>query len=103
MSDEDDDHDLDMEEWFEMTDAQHDAVLDREMAAHTRWWNSLSTAEQIASSRRRAVKNCLSWRRSVSKFGVAMNGFWLEQLRLRQTRLLKIRAWRVSGVYPGDA
>lgn len=108
MIDEDDDLDWDL--WMEMTDAEHDAILARETRRYNEWWDSLTPLQQYRSSRRGAARRgalegCLTWRKSIAWMGAANEpgGFFDEQLRNRQKRLVKLRIWRTTGVYPGSA
>lgn len=102
MADQDDD---DFEERFEefcaMSEAEVDAVLEREMAAYNRWWDSLTPLQRYRISRSSALEGCLVWRRSI-RSGLDSE-FFVEQLRNRQKRLVKLRIERATGVYPGSA
>jgi hypothetical protein len=93
------DDDIDMDEWMQMSDAEHDAVLEREMRIYYEWWDSLTPLQQYRHSRRRALEGCLVWRQSIGIFGEGMR----EYLRQRQIRLVKLRVWRATGIYPGSA
>lgn len=90
----------DLDEWMKMTDEQQEAILAREMAAYNRWWDSLTPGQQYASSRHRTLKNCMAWRKHLKTMNIDC---FREHLRDAQIRLLKIRAWRATGVYPGNA
>ena len=59
----DDDDDLDWEEWMSMTDAQQDAVVERENRELARATDRMTPAQLYASMRRNWLENCLSWRR----------------------------------------
>jgi hypothetical protein len=95
------DDDLDWDEWMEMTDAQQEAALEREMQLYNEWWDSLTPLEQYRHSRRSAVEGCLVWRKSMRALGGG--DFLREYLRQRQLRLVKLRVWRATGAYPGSA
>ncbi|MCP1852754.1 MULTISPECIES: hypothetical protein [unclassified Bradyrhizobium] len=97
----DDDFEERFEEFCELTDDQVDAVLEREMAEYVRWWNTLTAIQQYRISRRTAVEGCLTWRKTI-RAGFDSE-FFLEQLRSRQKRLLKLRIELATGVYPGSA
>lgn len=92
--------DLEMEEWMTLSDGQQQAILDREIAAYNRWFDRLSNPQQIAYCIRRALENCVRWRRLMRAFDHL--DFMREHLREGQMRLLKLRAWRQTGVYPGS-
>jgi len=92
--------DLEMEEWLALSDGQQQVMLDRKMAAFKRWFDRLSTAEQITYCTRRALKNCAQWRRLMRR--LPAGGWSREHLRTIQMRLLKLRTWRQTGVYPGS-
>jgi hypothetical protein len=93
--------DLEMEEWMTLTDDQQEAVLDREMRAYCARLDRMTVGEQVAHHRRSGLKACLSWRRMRSKGWIAELAS--EHLRRCQIRLLKLRAWRATGIYPGEA
>lgn len=93
------DDDLDWDEWMQMTDAQQDAALEREMQIYNEWWDSLTPLEQYRSSRRTTLEGCLVYRKAMRSLG----DFMREYLRQRQIRLVKLRVWRATGAYPGSA
>jgi hypothetical protein len=95
------DEDLAMEEWMAMTDQQQEAILDREIKAHAEWFDSLPLKTQTAISRRRTPESIMSWRRMMRDNPLMDIG--MNYLRQGQRRLLKLRIWRATGVYPGEA
>ncbi len=95
------DDDLDMDLWMEMTDAEHEAILAHEMRRYNEWWDKLTPLQQYRVNRRSAIEGCLVWRRSIRAGWTGE--FFDGQLRNRQIRLLKLRIWRSTGVYPGSA
>lgn len=97
----DDEDDLEMDEWLKLTDAQQDAILDREMKAHTQWFDALPLAQQQRHCIRGALRNCVKWRALMARLP-AMD-FMRDQLKQRQRRLLVLRIWRQTGIYPGEA
>lgn len=99
------DDDLDWEEWMTLTDAQQEAVVDREVADYARWYDSLPLPEQIAHCRRGALDNCRSARRLIGRAYCPqiIRETTRERLKATQVRLLKIRIWRATGVRPGEA
>lgn len=93
--------DLEMEEWMELTDDQQEAVIDREMRAYCARLDRMTVRQQVSHHRRAALRGCLTWRRMRSKGWIAELA--TQYLRARQMRLLKLRIWRATGVYPGEA
>lgn len=97
----DDDFEERFEEFSKLTEAQVEAVLEREMAQYAKWWDSLTPLQQYRRSRRSALEGCMAWRRLIRQ------GWCVElftgYLRKRQKRLLKLRIQRATGVYPGSA
>jgi hypothetical protein len=85
----DDDDELDWDEWMSMSDAQHDAILDREMAAYSKWFSALTPLQQYRHRRRRGVETCLRWRSTIGRFDLPV---FREHLRTSQRLLLKARA-----------
>lgn len=94
--------DLEFEEWDRLTDEQQEAIVQREEARYFRWLDSLSPDQRYAYHRGKAVENCLRWRKIMREHGM-VGEFWTGMLRQRQIRLVKLRAWRATGVYPGTA
>lgn len=90
-----DDDDLDWDEWVAMSDAQHDAILDREMAEYSRWFNSLTTLQQYRHRRRRGLATCKSWRKTIGKLDLQV---FRDHLRTSQRLLLKARVDLYHGV-----
>jgi arsenate reductase-like glutaredoxin family protein len=109
MKDDDDmlDDDLAMEEWMAMTDEQQDAFLNREMKAHEDWYNALSTANKIRVDTRNALRRIMENRERLRRPELCtidhVVGLWKEGIRRNQRRLVKIRIWRSTGIYPGEA
>ncbi len=97
------DDDLDWDEWMEMSDAEHEAILAREMRLYNEWWDSLTPLQQYRRSRATALEGCLIWRKTIRQFNAGPGDFFWEQLRQRQLRLVKLRVWRATGTYPGSA
>ena len=97
----DDDFEERFEEFCAMSEAEVEAVLEREMAAYNRWWDSLPPLRQYQVSRGMALEGCRNWRKLIRQ------GWCVElftgYLRDRQKRLVKLRIERSTGVYPGSA
>lgn len=98
MSERDDD--LEWEEWLTLSDAQQEAVCDREMLKYQRRLDMMTVRQQINYHRGSALESCLRWRRSMKAFNM---DFMREHLRQSQIGLLKLRIWRATGVYPGES
>lgn len=98
----DDDFEERFEEFCAMSEAEVDAALEREMAAYDKWYDSLTPLQQYRHSRRLAVENCRGWRKLTRENPWMSGEYWNRQQRDRQIRLVKLRIWRVTGVYPGS-
>ena len=96
---------LDWDEWMGLSEAEQGAIVDREMAAYSRWYDGLTLAGQIAHCRRGALDNCLSARRLIRlpHCPEIIQQDTRERLKAAQVRLLKIRIWRATGSRPGSA
>lgn len=99
------DDDLDWDEWMDLSEAEQEAAVDREMAAYNRWYDGLTLAGQIAHGRRSALSNCRSTRRLIRhpRCPEIIRQDARERLKAAQVRLLKIRIWRATGSRPGSA
>lgn len=101
------DDDVAMEEWMAMTDAQQDAELNREMDKYNRWYDSLTLKQQIHVNTRNAMRSIMENRERLRKPELCtieyVVGLWKEGIRRNQRRLVKIRSWRSTGIYPGEA
>lgn len=100
-----DDDDLGMEEWMEMTDEQQEAMLVRlnEEAAEAaaQWAARTPLIEQYRYYRARRLKNLLRWRSLIRR--MPMGEFGIEHLKQLQIGLLKLRTFLETGHYPTDA
>ncbi|MCJ2111552.1 hypothetical protein MKK64_10135 [Methylobacterium sp. E-025] len=68
-----------------------------------RLYERASLAEQISWQRTRAVRTCRNNRKIMRLLGdPALQGYAGSALRRAQIRLLRIRIWRATGVYPGE-
>lgn len=89
-----------------MSDAQQDAIVEREMAEYNRWRDSLSMAQQIVIDRRNALRRIMENRARLKRPELCtieyVANMWREGIRRNQIRLVKIRTWRSTGVYPGE-
>ena len=97
------DDDVAMEEWLSLSDEQQDAILEREMIAYAKWWGSLTPRIQARIVLRRIMENRARLRKPelcTIRYEVKL---WKEGIRRNQRQLVKIRIWRSTGVYPGEA
>ncbi|GAA0271061.1 hypothetical protein LNAOJCKE_0892 [Methylorubrum aminovorans] len=96
---------LDWDEWMDLSDAEREAAVDREMAAYNRWYDGLTLAGQIAHGRRAALRGCRATRRLIRHplCPEIIRQDARERLKAAQVRLLKIRIWRATGSRPGSA
>lgn len=101
------DDDVAMEEWMAKTDAQQEAEIASEMDKYNRWFDSLTLSQQIRVERgaalRRIMENRARLRRPELCTIEYVVGLWKDGVRRNQQRLVKIRAWRSTGIYPGEA
>lgn len=58
---------LDWDDWMDLSDAEQEAAVDREMAAYNRWYDGLTLAGQIAHSRRAALDNWAIGKRGLTR------------------------------------
>ena len=99
----DDDFETSFEEFSALSEAQQDAMLEREMAEYCRWFDSLTPLEQYRVGRRSAVEGALVWRRTIRMLGAEPGSFFHEQLRDRQKRMARLRIKLATGQMPGTA
>jgi hypothetical protein len=84
------------------------SALDAETLEYIRRYEAMPAAWQIADQRRRALETLLRWRQQLAKAPVIFDdgasfdaAFFRKRIRENQIRLLKLRAWRITGVKPG--
>ncbi len=94
------DDDIEMELWFEMTEAEQDAELAAAERRHNELWATLSLDQQYSILRTGAVRGCLQWRWMIREHGF---DFMRQYLKERQVSMVKLRHWRRTGIYPGEA
>lgn len=94
------DDDVAMEDWMQMSDAERDAILEREMRAYNEWYDRLTPLQRYRRSRGINVRLCRDWRRHLKTLEIEV---FREHLRSAQIRLLKLRIQRATGIYPGQA
>jgi hypothetical protein len=94
-----DDEDLEWEEWMEMSDEQHDAILDREMKKYEAGLKRLNRLQLYQYYRSRRLDLCLKQR--------AMARDWPEifgpMLRSTQRRLVEARIEYWTGAQVGHS
>ncbi len=100
-----DDDGLDWDEWMLLSPDEQEAIVDREMRAYAHWYAALSLPQQIGHRRRITLDNCRSARRLMRHEHCPQIIVDDARARLKaaQVRLLKVRAWRETGVHPGEA
>ena len=99
IDDDDDEDDEEWERWMALTDAEQDAEMRRTLDEFNRVTAAMTLEQHAAALRRTAVRSCLNWRRLLRSWDVAV---FREHLRGSQKRLVKIRSYRATGIYPGD-
>jgi hypothetical protein len=92
--------DIEMEEWLEMSEAQQNAALERAMREYGRMIDAMPEKDRIRHFIRGALANCRSYRRTLKVLDIDIIR---QHLRGCQHRLLKLRIWRQTGIYPGSA
>lgn len=102
----DDDDDLDWDEWMSMSDSQQEAIVDREMRALEEKLHAMTIREQVAHHRYFVLKLILENRRSLGDPNLHRIEFiddhFRKSIKRSQLRLLKLRTWRSTGIYPGE-
>jgi hypothetical protein len=96
----DDDDDIEMEEWFEFSDEQQEAIVEQSIRDLDAAYAKMTPAQIYARSRRRGLRGCISARNALRQFRIEI---FRTMLRERQVSLLKLRAFRHTGFYPGLA
>jgi hypothetical protein len=98
-------NDLDWDEWTELTDAQQEAIVAREMAELERRLDAMTIPQQVAHHRHFVLKSIKENRRRLHDPNLArieiIDQHWRQGIKRSQIRLLKLRVWRATGIYPG--
>lgn len=97
---EEDADDAEWDRWLSMSEEEQDAEIEAGMAQLVEARSRLSLAQLYRHDRRSALKSCLLRRSHVKAFGGI--DFAKQLLRETQVRLLKLREYRRTGVYPGS-
>ena len=92
--------DEEWERWMALSDAEQDAETITAIVEFNRVTAAMSLEQHARALRRMALKNCLNWRQLLRSFDL---GMFREHLRSAQKRLVKVRAYRATGIYPGEA
>lgn len=97
----DDEDEIDIDEWMEMSDEEQDRELDTAMRQLSETYARLTPLQRYRGARRNALRLCIGWRQKLR------DGFIpelsREYLRKAQIRLVKLRIERATGSYPGEA
>jgi len=97
----DEDDDIDMDDWLEMSEEEQDRLLDASMRQLEEAYRRLTPLQKYRISRRNRLRLCISWRNQIR------NGFIVdlarEKLRDAQILLVKLRVERATGIKPGAA
>ncbi len=83
-----------------LTEEQQDAELQREMDRYYAMLRGMTMAKFVAHKRSSILRNCLGFRRHIAMFDIPV---FREHLRSSQRQLVKLRAFRATGIYPGEA
>ncbi len=71
------------------------------------WYNNLTHKQQVRVQTRSAMRFIMENRARLRKPDLCtipfVVGLWKNGIRRNQRRLVKIRIWRSTGVYPGEA
>ncbi len=92
--------DEEWDRWMSLTEAEQDAELRAEVERFDRVTDAMSLRQHAAALRRMVLGNCLSSRRLLRQLDIEI---FRESLRQAQKSLVKIRAYRTTGIYPGEA
>jgi len=103
------DDDIDMDAWFAMTEAERNAELRRVEAQWNEHCDRLARQPvrvQVAVQRGSRLRSILENRRRLRDPKLAriefIDDLFRQSIRRDQVRLVKLRIWRATGVYPGQ-
>lgn len=98
--------DLEWEDWIKLTDAQQDAICEREERKFFAMLEAMPLRERIAYERGSALRSIASARRLLADPVLGQMEFMqtMQRKRIadRRLRLVKLRVWRSTGQYPGS-
>lgn len=94
------------EEFGKLAEAEQEAIIDREFEKYAAWWHSLSPQEKYRTTRRSALRSLAYWRAYLKIEFIRECPVVVEQIKKAQLlvrmRLVKARAFRATGVWPGQ-
>ena len=93
--------DPEMDEWMGLTVAQQEARVEDSWRQYAEFRASLTADQQYAVDRRHGVEGCLRLRKLIREHDFL--AFMVSDLKERQVGLVKLREWRRTGIYPGEA
>lgn len=93
--------DPEMDEWMALTEAQQEARLEASWRQYAEFRASLTPDQTYAIDRRHGVEGCLRLRKMIREHSFL--AFMASDLKQRQIGLVKLRQWRRTGIYPGEA
>lgn len=103
----DDGDDLEFQLWCEATDKERDAEFARLEAKYIAWRDSLTPQQEYRVDRGSLLRAIRDNRRRLRDPTLArievIDELWRQHIRRNQVRLLELRTWRATGVYPGSA
>lgn len=92
--------DLEWEEWMALSEAEVERRCEVAMREYADLYNRLPVAEQQRHSIRMVLGTCAGWRRHIRRWDLPI---FHDYLRKSQMSLVKLRAWRQTGIRPGEA
>lgn len=95
-----DKNDAEWERWLSMSDAEQEAEIASGMTRLVEARARLTLDQLYRMDRRSTLKSCLRRRATAKAFGGM--GFAVDLLRQTQVRLLRLREYRRTGIYPGN-
>lgn len=95
------DDDEEWDRWMALTEAEQDAEMAAVERALEEVTRELSLSQLAARYRCNYLKLCLSWRRHITQEFIP--NVAREHLRHCQVELLKVRIYRRTGQWPGEA
>lgn len=114
MTEEDFDDELEFEEFLAMSpvdqakaERKMEAEISRMMKEHGKWLDSLSLSHQVAYLRDAWLETIRKNRRRLRDPQLnqidCVNAVWRDGIRRGQRALVKLREYRRTGIYPGEA
>jgi len=105
MVDDDGWDDAEWDRWMKLSDAEQEAELRRVEAEYDRWVNAMTPARWYAYQRRSWLDIATRARLFLrARHGIeVLDEITRDRLRRAQRTLVKLRIFRTSGVWPGEA